>query len=176
MVQQLPLWFAEARADLVKLLGNDPQLASLSIPNVALRGAHALPLFRALQCHEQLTKLQLPGNRLGDSGLQHLASAASSLPNLAVLDVRANAITALGLDFLVAVVDNRNSPNAPNRVGAVCSIMIRAWPTAVRNFAFLSCSHLSFDSAVTAQDDEFKAVFIVCMKKLDTWSRYLLIS
>ena len=53
------------RTDILHILEADPQLSSLSLSNKALQDVHVLPLYRALQCHDTLTKLMLPGNRIG---------------------------------------------------------------------------------------------------------------
>jgi len=53
------------RTDILQILEADPQLASFSLSNKALQDVHVLPLIRALQCHDTLTTLTLPGNRIG---------------------------------------------------------------------------------------------------------------
>ena len=60
------LYFSLAtRPDILSVLEADPQLSSLTLSNKALQDVHVLPLYRALQCHDILTKLMLPGNRIG---------------------------------------------------------------------------------------------------------------
>ena len=51
--------------DILHMFEAEPQLSVLTLKNKALQSVHALPLFRALQCHDCLTELLLPGNRIG---------------------------------------------------------------------------------------------------------------
>lgn len=53
------------QVDVLHILEADPHLSSLHLVNKALQDIFVLPLFRALQCHDTLTKLSLPGNRIG---------------------------------------------------------------------------------------------------------------
>ncbi|KAL9976144.1 hypothetical protein ACROYT_G013400 [Oculina patagonica] len=100
------------RTDILQILEADPQLSSFSLSNKALQDVHVLPLYRALQCHDTLTKLMLPGNRIGDSGVQHLVSALPTLPSLAILDLTSNGITHKGLSFVASALTSRDSTNS----------------------------------------------------------------
>ena len=51
--------------DILHILEAEPQLSVLNLPKKGLQEIQVLPLFRALQCHDCLTKLLLPGNRIG---------------------------------------------------------------------------------------------------------------
>ncbi|XP_068698694.1 tonsoku-like protein isoform X1 [Montipora foliosa] len=97
-----------SRPDILSILESDLQLTSISLSNKALLDVHVLPLYRALQCHDVLTKLMLPGNRIGDSGVQYLVSALPTLPNLLVLDLSCNGITQKGLSHIASALNARD--------------------------------------------------------------------
>ena len=42
-----------------------PRISNVEFCNMSLTPAKLLPLFRSLQCHAELVKLALPGNRVG---------------------------------------------------------------------------------------------------------------
>jgi len=49
---------------------------------------------------------------LGDSGVQHLAAALSTLPSLTVLDLTSNGITHKGLSFIASALTTRDSTSS----------------------------------------------------------------
>lgn len=49
---------------------------------------------------------------LGDSGVQHLAAALSTLPSLTILDLTSNGITHKGLSFVASALTTRDSTSS----------------------------------------------------------------
>ena len=49
---------------------------------------------------------------LGDSGVQHLAAALSTLPSLTILDLTSNGITHKGLSFVASALTIRDSTSS----------------------------------------------------------------
>ena len=53
------------RKDISQVLESEPQLTDLVLSNAMLCSKHVQPLFKALQRHNGLVKIILPGNKLG---------------------------------------------------------------------------------------------------------------
>ena len=67
-----------------------------------------IPFFRALQCQLSLTRLQLAGNQIGNSGFIQLGVSLRTLPNVTLLDVSLNDITVEGLNGFVEQLTSKS--------------------------------------------------------------------
>ena len=81
---------------------HNPHVSNVQLLDMALTAAQLHPVLRALQCHEQLVRLSLSGNRMGDDGLHQFASLLPSLSNLTALGLSCNGITQKGLRYLAS--------------------------------------------------------------------------
>ncbi|XP_064599134.1 tonsoku-like protein [Liolophura sinensis] len=87
------------------LLRQTNQTGRLTLTDLSLRPVQVQPVFRALQCQNNLTELHLQGNKIGDIGIKSLAQVLESLPNLSQVDLSTNQITATGLRHLAEAVE-----------------------------------------------------------------------
>jgi len=82
-------------------------LKSLNLAANRLTSDHMVQLIPAFYHHRSLTELNLDENQLKDSGCALLCSNIDSLPLLTRLSLRYNAIQALGVSCLLAIVETR---------------------------------------------------------------------
>ena len=92
----------DVQNEILDVFERNPHSSSIEFSDMSLTCEALLPLFRSLQCHDQLVRLSLPGNRIGDNGLQHLISSLPYLCNLSVLVLSCNGITHKGLRHLAS--------------------------------------------------------------------------
>ncbi|CAG2193885.1 NFKBIL2 [Mytilus edulis] len=88
--------------------------SKLVISDLGLRPLQIQTVFRALQCQNTLKVLSLPGNRMGDNGLDSFLKVCNTLPNLSVLNFKCNEITAVGLKSLSDFLQNCETPVLKN--------------------------------------------------------------
>ncbi|XP_052061225.1 tonsoku-like protein [Mytilus californianus] len=88
--------------------------SKLVISDLGLRPLQIQTVFRALQCQNTLKVLCLPGNRMGDHGLDSFLKVCNTLPNLCVLNFKCNEITAVGLKSLADFLQNCETPVLKN--------------------------------------------------------------
>ncbi|XP_071174589.1 tonsoku-like protein [Mytilus edulis] len=88
--------------------------SKLVISDLGLRPLQIQTVFRALQCQNTLKVLCLPGNRMGDNGLDSFLKVCNTLPNLSVLNFKCNEITAVGLKSLSDFLQNCETPVLKN--------------------------------------------------------------
>ncbi|XP_025116269.1 tonsoku-like protein isoform X2 [Pomacea canaliculata] len=73
----------------------------LRLADLALSPLVLQPAIMALQAQTSLKELHLPGNDIGDTGLEWLVQVLPDLPNLHTLNLEDNGITAQGFAYLV---------------------------------------------------------------------------
>ncbi|XP_046842371.1 tonsoku-like protein [Xenia sp. Carnegie-2017] len=91
---------------IVDVLDKNDHLSNVEFKDKSLTSSSLQPLFRCLQCHESLVRLSLPGNRMGDKGVEFFVSCLSSFPNLSSLVLSCNGITHKGLHHLAATMNS----------------------------------------------------------------------
>jgi hypothetical protein len=56
---------SEVRSEILDAFERNPHSSSIEFSNMSLTAVALLPLCRSLQCHDELVRLALPGNRIG---------------------------------------------------------------------------------------------------------------
>ncbi|XP_072911291.1 tonsoku-like protein isoform X1 [Hemitrygon akajei] len=82
---------------ITKILQLQEEQPTLDLCSLSLGPERLTPVLRALRHHTATRHLRLSGNRLTDSAAEELLGSLVTMPNLTLLDVSSNQITALGL-------------------------------------------------------------------------------
>ncbi|XP_072110411.1 tonsoku-like protein isoform X1 [Mobula birostris] len=82
---------------ITKILQLQEEQPTLDLCGLSLGAERLTPVLRALRRHTATRQLRLSGNRITDSTAEELLGSLLTMPNLILLDISSNQITALGL-------------------------------------------------------------------------------
>ncbi|XP_050398300.1 tonsoku-like protein [Patella vulgata] len=126
-------------SNISNILQTSETTGHLVLSNLALRPVQIQPVFRALQGQNNLTILNLQGNRMGDIGVENLSKTFEAMPNLTSLNVACNNITSIGIKHITDGINNTDDTNNTKHLQLLCCLNINGNGLGDNCITSLSC-------------------------------------